>query len=260
MKTLKLTSPPTRSDVALQVQKKLGLRTDGIYGPVTAGAVKRWKWLFGYHKKHVNQDFTRSDYAYLFGKKPKTKLMQVRAKRRRPKPEDLGMRGSAVKVMSAWADARLVELPANSNKVPRLQDIGRSHGVKPYYAAMGWPWCAYSVMLAALTAGSTTAKQGLVEGKFNPLYVPEIESLARAGRFGMRQVGWGEARPGDFVVFNWDGGVSDHIGMLVSIDGPVARCVEGNTSPTSAGSQSNGGGVYIRNRDRSSIQSLIRWS
>ena len=81
-----------------------------------------------------------------------------------------------------------------------------------------------------------------------------------SGRYGMRVVSWDNAKPGDFVTFNWDGGVPDHIGMLVERYSDSAKCVEGNTSPTNAGSQSNGGGVYVRNRDRSQIQAIIRWT
>lgn len=261
MKTLKLTSPYMRGDAVLTIQKRLNLRTDGIYGPATAGAVKAWKWRTGYHTKFVNQEFTASDMAYLTGKKARTALMKVRSKRRaKSAAAGLGEQDRAAKIMRAWAADRLVEQPANSNVVPTLRTIGREQGVKSYYYQMGYPWCAYSVMLAALNAGSDTAKRGLVDGAFNPLYVPEIESLARQARYGMRIVGWGDARVGDFVTFNWDGGVPDHIGMLLSVGAGDCMTVEGNTSPSNAGSQSNGGGVYVRNRDRSQIQAIIRWT
>lgn len=261
MKTITLTSPPTRGDYVTRIQNRLKVKTDGVYGPVTAGAVKRWKFLFGYHKKFINQDVTASDYAYLMGIKPQTALMKVRAKRRKPKYPVYTKRQHAVKIMQSWAADRLTEYPANSNRVPRLSALGREQGVSAAYYPMGWPWCAYSAMLAVLGAGSETAKAGLVQGKFNPLYVPEIDALAGAGRFGMRKVGWGEAQPGDFVIFNWDGGVPDHIGLLVRLDGySSAITVEGNTSPDNGGSQSDGGGVFVRHRDRSTIQSIVRWS
>jgi cell wall-associated NlpC family hydrolase len=78
----------------------------------------------------------------------------------------------------------------------------------------------------------------------------------------MRLVSWDNAKPGDFVTFNWDGGVPDHIGMLVERYPDSAKCVEGNTSPTNGPgmSQSNGGGMYVRHRDRSQIQAIIRWT
>tara|TARA_R110000868_G_scaffold161309_3_gene391467 strand:- start:1500 stop:2282 length:783 start_codon:yes stop_codon:yes gene_type:complete len=260
MKTLKLTSPLMRSDMVLAVQKKLRVRTDGVYGPVTAGAVKRWKWAFGYHKKFVNQDFTASDYAYLFATRPKTALMKVRTSRRSRKPAPpVSAQSKALKIMQTWAAQGLKEQPAGSNKVPRLHDIAKAKGISTYYSNMGYPWCAFAVMLAAHNAGSSTAKAGFA-GKFNVLYVPDIEAQARSGRHGMRLVGWPDARPGDFLTFNWDGGVPDHIGMLVGTEVGYAVTVEGNTSSSTGGSQSNGGGVYIRHRDRSVIQSIIRWT
>lgn len=262
MKTLKLTSPYMSSGIVTEVQRRLNLRTDGVYGPVTAGAVKAWKWRTGFHKKFVNGQMTASDYAYMTSAKPRTRLMKIRAKRRVAKVPMTGtMQQVALKTMLAWAKGGLVEDPPRSNVIPRLSTIGRMAKVIRSYYQMGYPYCAYGSMLAALGSGSYTAKAGLVDGKFNPLYVPEIESLARQGKYGMRQVGWGEAKPGDFVIFNWDGGVPDHIGMLVEVSSHYgATCVEANTSPSNAGSQSNGGGVYVRNRDRSQIQSIIRWS
>lgn len=262
MKTYIVTSPYMRGDEVLELQKKLGLRTDAVYGPITAGAVKAWKYRFGYPAKHINTNYTASDRAYLFGVKKQSLAMKARAKARRKTvspalAEDRRLR--ALHVMRTWASEGLVESPANSNVVPSLVRQGKAQGVG-WEANMGYPWCAYSVMLAALKVGSPTAKQGLVDNKFNALYVPEIESLARQGKYGMRLVGWGQAQPGDFVIFNWDGGVPDHIGMLVETEVGYAVCVEGNTSPSSAGSQSNGGGVYVRNRDRSLIQSIVRWS
>lgn len=244
-----------------EVQRRLGVKIDGTYGPATAGAVKAWKWRFGFHRKFVNAELTASDFAWLSGRKPKTTLQKVRAKRRAAaKRKSEGRQVRAVRVMVGWANKRLVEQPAQSNVVPYLSKRGKALGVAPGYYRMGWPWCAYSVMLAALEEGSPTARDGLVKGRFNPLYVPEIEAHARAGRYGMRVVSWENAKPGDFVTFNWDGGVPDHIGMLVERYSTTAKCVEGNTSPTNAGSQSNGGGVYVRNRDRSQIQAIIRWT
>ena len=53
------------------------------------------------------------------------------------------------------------------------------------------------------------------------------------------------------VCFDWnDDGIADHIGLVVSPpeSGSAFHTVEGNTSSGSAGSQSNGDGVYQRTR------------
>lgn len=261
MKTLRLSSPAMRGQVVRDVQRHVGIAIDGVYGPATSGAVRAWKWRYGFHKKFVNGQVTASDYAHMTGKRPKTVLQKVRAKRRaKQAAKAVGRQQRAVNQMVTWANRKLVEQPRESNVVPTLSGLGRSLGVAPGYYRMGWPWCAYAVMLAALGAGSTTARDGLVRSRFNPLYVPEIEAHARAGRYGMRVVPWSDAKPGDFVTFNWDGGVPDHIGMLVERYDDSAKCVEGNTSPTNAGSQSNGGGVFVRYRERGQIQAVIRWT
>ncbi len=73
----------------------------------------------------------------------------------------------------------------------------------------------------------------------------------------------GPAQPGDLVYFDWQGGTGsngvDHVGIVVGTrpDGQV-ETIEGNTSPTNAGSQSNGGGVYRRVRPRSVIAGFGR--
>jgi hypothetical protein len=65
----------------------------------------------------------------------------------------------------------------------------------------------------------------------------------------------GDVRPGDVIFFDWGGsqntGATDHVGLVEAVlpDGRI-QTIEGNTSPTDAGSQSNGGGVYRRIRPR----------
>ncbi len=63
-------------------------------------------------------------------------------------------------------------------------------------------------------------------------------------------------KAGDIVFFDWAGdGVADHVG-IVEKDAPAGAAVstiEANTSAGTAGSQSNGDGVYRRTRYRSTI-------
>jgi hypothetical protein len=72
--------------------------------------------------------------------------------------------------------------------------------------------------------------------------VPTIEAWLRA----TRRVVVGEPQPGDLAIFNWDGGVADHVGIVVR---PLADCrfatVEGNTA---IGNDSDGGEVMRRER------------
>ena len=78
------------------------------------------------------------------------------------------------------------------------------------------------------------------------------------GRNRNRLVGLANARPGDIVIFNWDGGGTDHVGFVEkNLGNGVLQTIEGNTSSGAAGSQSAGNGVWRRRRS-SSIAAIIR--
>jgi hypothetical protein len=117
----------------------------------------------------------------------------------------------------------------------------------------GAPWCG-AFMFAVL---KHVGVKGL---SWRLRYVPYIVEDAKLGRNGMKQlVAWNDRRPGDLVIFNFDGGVVDHVGMYVrdNPDGTIAT-IEGNTSSGSAGSQANGGGVFARSRARAIVSYLVR--
>lgn len=58
-----------------------------------------------------------------------------------------------------------------------------------------------------------------------------------------------KAKPVDLVCFEFTGdSVPDRVGIFVALHGNEVECIEGNTSSTNAGSQSNGGGVFARRR------------
>lgn len=88
-------------------------------------------------------------------------------------------------------------------------------------------------------------------------YVPySINAYANAGR---RVTNKRNAQPGDLVCFDWDGdGVADHIGFCEVNNGGYLTCLEGNTSGSWQGSQSNGGGVYRRTRYWDSVIEVLR--
>jgi hypothetical protein len=73
----------------------------------------------------------------------------------------------------------------------------------------------------------------------------------------------GDVRPGDVVFFDWGGsqntGAIDHVGLVEAVlpDGRI-QTIEGNTSSTDRGSQSNGGGVWRRVRPRGVIAGFGR--
>ena len=63
-------------------------------------------------------------------------------------------------------------------------------------------------------------------------------------------------RSGDIAIFNWDGGVPDHIGIVESyLGGGKFYCIEGNNS---FGNNSNGGQVMRRTRYVSQVNGFGR--
>ena len=67
-----------------------------------------------------------------------------------------------------------------------------------------------------------------------------------------------DAKPGDVVIYNWDGGGTDHVGFVEkNLGGGTLQTIEGNTSSGDYGSQSAGNGVWRRVRNHS-IAYVIR--
>ena len=67
-----------------------------------------------------------------------------------------------------------------------------------------------------------------------------------------------DAQPGDVVIYDWDGGGTDHVGFVEkNLGGGTLQTIEGNTSSGSYGSQSAGNGVWRRVRNQS-IAYVIR--
>lgn len=121
----------------------------------------------------------------------------------------------------------------------------------PYFGESGIPYCAMFVSYCLNWAGFEAA--GLPGA-----YVPWILSAnSDAGRLVANE----DAQPGDLVMFDWQGdGAADHIGIVEENhpDEGWMQTIEGNTSSGSGGSQSNGGGVYRRARNYSSIIGVAR--
>lgn len=125
--------------------------------------------------------------------------------------------------------------------VAELGYLERRTNITKYWAELapgfqGQPWCAAFVAWVYRRAGV-----GLVSRSF---YVPRIVVDYRAAR---RLLAVADAQPGDQVLFHIGDG---HTGICESVDrrARTVTCIEGNTSPGVAGSQTNGGGVYRRTR------------
>jgi cell wall-associated NlpC family hydrolase len=76
-----------------------------------------------------------------------------------------------------------------------------------------------------------------------------------------RLVPIGDAKPGDIVFFQFDDDAQpDHVGIVIKNNTKLKRlvCIEGNTSPSTKGSQANGGGVYKKKRPYSLVLAVAR--
>ncbi len=152
------------------------------------------------------------------------------------------MASAADVIRIASAEVGYTEGPNNRNKyAPEVGDANNQ------------PWCGTFTDWCLIKAGLT--------GEPSSVWTPAgLQAYRKAGRAIDRN---GPVEPGDIVYFDWEGGTAtsgvDHVGIVTGVrrDGQV-ETIEGNTSPTSAGSQSNGGGVYRRVRPRSVIAGFGR--
>ncbi|MDT0472790.1 CHAP domain-containing protein [Streptomyces sp. DSM 41014] len=126
---------------------------------------------------------------------------------------------------------------------------GKSNDTKfgKWYGLNYNPYCDMAISYWAEQSGNAD-----VVGKF--AYCPSHVNWFKArGQWHSRSAA---AKAGDIVFFDWDGdGVADHVGIVekdAKADANLTT-IEANTSAGTAGSQSNGDGVYRRTRYRSSV-------
>lgn len=140
---------------------------------------------------------------------------------------------------SRWTD------PEQGTKYGRW--YAQDHG--SYYGENGVPYCA--MFVSWVFAQASAACVGLPSA-----YCPYILNDARnAGTVLSNKQ---NAQPGDVVLFDWDGGEVDHVGIVEKNYGSYIQTIEGNTSSGSGGSQSNGGGVYRRTRSWGVVKAVVR--
>ncbi len=120
-----------------------------------------------------------------------------------------------------------VERPSNLTK----------YGV--WYGMDGQPWCA--IFISWLFRDKLSAIGG--KRAYTPTFA---DYFKRVGRWGSKP------KVGAVVFYDFPDSVDriQHVGLVVSYDRKTITTIEGNTSPGTSGSQSNGGGVYLRVRPR----------
>lgn len=132
----------------------------------------------------------------------------------------------------ALGEAGYVESPANSNRT--------KYGA--WYGLDGQPWCMIFVQWCFNEAGSPL-----------PYKTASCSDLERWYRRNKPDAVYATPEAGDIVIYSFG-----HTGIVLEHGGGYLTAVEGNTSPDSLGSQSEGGGVYKRRRPESAARAFIR--
>ena len=237
---LHLTSPQMGGVDVLEVQQKLSAlgyapgKLDGIFGTATAAAV---------------QAFQRDNNLEIDGVVgPKTRAVLSEAPTP-AHPTPIVRKASSIGRLALAVSLQEIgqkESPANSNK----NKYGKWFGVD------GVAWCNIFVSYCFLNGAQYTICSGFKSAGVYAkgcTYVPTTEAWLKAA--GMWK-GRTEPLPGDIAIYNWDGGVPDHIGIVEEyLGGGRFNAIEGNTA---VGNDSNGGQVMRRLRYMSTVNGFGR--
>lgn len=112
-----------------------------------------------------------------------------------------------------------------------------------YYGTSGVPFCAMFVSWVFDQAGASCA--GIPEA-----YCPYIKNAAKSAG---KVINSRDAQPGDVVLFQWDSGAVDHVGIVEKNYGSYIQTIEGNTTING-----RSGSVGRRTRAWSVVDTVIR--
>jgi hypothetical protein len=210
---------------------------DGIFGEETGRACIRAKFWLGYPTQDLKPTYGEHLNGFLKGlEQPSAEMIKrTAARQKKAKQKPLGEKA----LTEARKHLGVKESPAGSNKVL----------FSDWYGIRG-PWCAMFVSYCYVKAGS----KAFAKGK-NYAYCPYIVNDARAGRNSLSVTR--SPKPGDIVLYDWDGGVADHVGLFEKwkVEGSSFYAIEGNTSVSD---NSNGGQVMQRQRDVRQVECFVR--
>jgi len=124
------------------------------------------------------------------------------------------------------------------------------------FGMSGVGWCGAFVGYALRVVA------GIREIDVRVVWAPHVLEDAIEGRLGWRSVFHPrDALPGDVALFSWDrSGDPEHLGFVVANDqaGSILHTVEGNTTRDGRGDESDGGGVFLRERPYDVIVACAR--
>jgi cell wall-associated NlpC family hydrolase len=120
------------------------------------------------------------------------------------------------------------------------------------------PWCASFVSYIFQKSGSANVVRNTQTAKGFVGCTAGINGLKKKG---FEPVKVTEALPGDIIFFDWEKDKDpDHVGIVLKTNPKkkTITCYEGNTTNGMGGSQSNGGGVFKRDRRYDQVHVVIR--
>lgn len=232
---LHVTSPLMTGEDVHKIQvtlSKLGYHPgaiDGRYGPSTASAISHLQ-----HDSKIKSDgiVGPTTWAIFLGHATHSLPTKIASA-----PPHTGAGSPGVKAL-AWLIPHIgyKESPPGSNR----NKFGVEFGVN------GAPWCNIFLSLGFLHGAGIILCKGFKGAGVYPkgcTYVPTTEAWLRAtGQW----IGRAQPQSGDIAIYNWDGGVPDHIGVVEKyLGGGKFQAIEGNTGHSSL---SNGGEVMRTQR------------
>lgn len=126
-----------------------------------------------------------------------------------------------------------------------------------WYGLNYQPWCAMSVSKIFYDAGAILSVASKSKRKGYASCDEWLKYLAKNNQL----VPIGQAQPGDLVFYQFDTDAQpDHVGIVQSNNKSfkTIKAYEGNTSNGNSGSQSNGGGFYLKKRGYATIMAIAR--
>jgi len=117
-----------------------------------------------------------------------------------------------------------------------------------WFGVDGVPWCAIFVSYCYDVGAGVVLCRGWHGAGVNPrgvAYVPTLAAWLRATGRSVDAPG-----SGDLAIFDWDGGLPDHVGLVIRRDADRVHTVEGNTA---VGNDSDGGEVMRRDRSLADV-------
>jgi hypothetical protein len=245
----------TGSDVK-RLQRKLGIDADGEYGPITAQAVTSSKLHLGFAPSKLETGATPFYQELLYGKRSAPADYAARAKKiaaADAKAAKAAAKNGGGRLKAAnWL---LEREGRHENKVPNRADwldkwqVANGHPRFGSPGEEGWPWCGVACW-AAYKYGAGVVLDGRLRST-DFIFTASAANTERMFRVPLKQ-----AKKGDLVLLFKRG---QHVGMVAAdYKGGALATIEGNTSAGSSGSQSNGGGIFRRNRAASDVVAIVR--